>query len=121
MAQHNDLGLRGEVLAEDYLRKRGYLILERNWRHGRHEIDIIASTEDLIVFVEVKTRSKDVWGNPEDAVDTRKIRRIVDAADFYMTEYDIEKLVRFDVISILMNDKKTEISHFEDAFFSPLN
>ena len=121
MAEHNDLGKKGEDLAEDYLRKNGYQIIERNWSVEKYEIDIIASNTEFIVFVEVKTRTSNHWGNPEEAVSRTKIKRIVEAADFYLKEYDIETPARFDVIAIVINNKTKEIDHIEDAFWAPVN
>lgn len=121
MADHNLLGKNGENLAENYLRQKGYQVLERNWIYNKQEIDIIASIDEFIVFVEVKTRSTEIWGNPEEAVSDTKIKRIVNAADFYIKEHDIEKFARFDIIGIITNKQKTQIMHFEDAFFAPLN
>ncbi len=121
MAQHNDLGIKGEALAEEYLRSKGYQILAKNWICDRHEIDIIASNNDFIIFIEVKTRASDMWGLPEEAVSTNKIKRIVQAADFYLNANDIDQPARFDIIAIVLNKYKTEIEHIEDAFMAPLN
>ena len=120
MALHNELGKRGEKLAEDYLRKNGYRIIECNWTFGKYEIDIIASVPGFIVFIEVKTRSSAIWGNPEDAISRTRIKRLVEAADFYIKEKDIDGAVRFDVIAIVDNREVTEIEHIEDAFFAPV-
>ncbi len=121
MALHNELGTKGENLAVDYLRKKGYSILERNWVHEKNEIDIIASSHEFIIFVEVKTRSTGYWSNPEDAVSDNKIKRIVEASSHYLITNNIDKPARFDVIAIICNDKFTQIDHFEDAFFAPLD
>lgn len=121
MARHNELGTKGENIAEKYLQGKGLHILERNWIHEKNEIDIIASNHEFIIFVEVKTRSTGYWGNPESAVSDSKIKRIVEASNSYLIMNNIEKPVRFDVIAIVTNDKFTRIDHFEDAFFAPLN
>lgn len=121
MAQHNELGRRGEDLAEAYLLKNNYLIIQRNWAYERNEIDIIASCGGFIVFVEVKTRSSSYWGNPEEAVSATKIKRIVAAADYYLNKNDIDMPARFDVIAVVMNKDTIDIYHIEDAFFAPLN
>ena len=121
MAAHNQLGKEGEDAACLFLQKEGYTLLERNWRFGRHEIDIIADNDEFIVFVEVKTRSSSQWGNPEDFVSKTQIKRIVDAADFYLREKDISKDARFDIISIIPKNGKFEIEHIDDAFMPPLN
>ena len=121
MAQHNDLGKRGEDLAEAYLIENGYRIIQRNGIYNRNEIDIIASNSEYIVFVEVKTRSSAYWGNPEEAVSAIKIKRIVAAADSYLNEKNINKPARFDVIAVVINKGSIDIEHIEDAFFAPLN
>ncbi len=121
MAQHNKLGKQGEDLASDFLSDNGYTIIKRNWIGERHEIDIVASCEDFLLFVEVKTRSSERWGNPETAVSEAKIKRLVAAADHYLKTKETNLQIRFDVISIIFNKKQTEIIHIEDAFFPPLN
>lgn len=121
MAQHNKLGKKGEELASDFLSDNGYTIIERNWIGERHEIDIIASCGDFLIFVEVKTRSSAYWGNPETAVSESKIKRMVAAAHYYLQSKDTDLQVRFDIISVISNKKQTEIIHIEDAFFPPLN
>ncbi|MFR9165382.1 MAG: YraN family protein [Dysgonomonas sp.] len=121
MAEHNDLGRVGEDLAAKFLIDEGYILVSRNWRCGRIEIDLIVKSSDYIVFVEVKTRTSDHWGQPEDAVDERRIRNMTEAADYYVQENDIDLPVRFDVISILFKGKDYTIHHIDDAFFAPLN
>ena len=88
MARHNELGKAGEDFAASYLEHAGYGIIERDWRQGSRDIDIVARTEDgtTVVFVEVKTRSSDAIVRPEDAVDARKIRNLGRAADAYVNE-----------------------------------
>lgn len=121
MAEHNEIGKKGENLAVEYLQNKGYKILHRNWIHQKNEIDIIASLSDTVVFVEVKTRTSDYWGNPEDAISENKIKRIVDAAEHYLNECTDLECARFDVISILLKNGRIEIEHIEDAFLAPLN
>lgn len=121
MAEHNELGKQGENAAVQYFLRNGYEIVERNWRCERYEIDIIAQNDEYIVFVEVKTRSSNQWGNPEDAVSKGKIKRIVDAADFYLREYDIDLPARFDIISAIWTGQGFDIEHIDDAFLAPVN
>lgn len=121
MAGHNDLGKKGEEAAVAYLRQQGYEILNRNWIYEKYEIDIIAQDDEYIVFVEVKTRSTDYWGNPEEAVSRGKIRRLVEAADFYLNTNDIEYPARFDVIAVIWDGQKFRIDHIDDAFLPPVN
>jgi len=121
VAEHNDLGKRGEDAAADYLRQQGYDIIVRNWLYEKYEIDIIARNDEFIVFAEVKTRSSAHWGNPEEAVSKGKIKRIVEAADFYLKKNDIELPARFDVIAAIWNGQSFEIEHIDDAFLAPVN
>ena len=72
MAQHNDLGKKGEQLAIDYLVKKGYTILDKNWRFQKAEVDIIAQKEETLAVVEVKTRSSIDFGSPQDFVNPKK-------------------------------------------------
>lgn len=121
MADHNDLGKRGEEAAVRYLRQKGYEILESNWIYAKYEIDIIAKNDEYIVFAEVKTRTSSIWGHPEEAVSKAKIKRIVEAADFYLNEYDIDLPARFDVLSVVWTGGEFEITHFDDAFLAPIS
>lgn len=121
MAAHNELGKRGEDAACQYIENIGCKVIERNWRYEKHEIDIIAEDEQYIIFVEVKTRASDQWGNPEDFISNSQIKRIVTAADFYIQEKDIDKEPRFDVISIINHRGTFEIEHINDAFLPSLN
>ncbi|UNY99441.1 YraN family protein [Zhouia spongiae] len=117
MATHNDFGEKGEQLASDYLVKKGYQILERNYRFQKAEIDIIAKYQNMLCVIEVKTRSTDVFQNPEDAITQKKIKLLVKAINNYINENDLDTEVRFDIISILKNRQSLSIQHFEDAFY----
>ncbi|MCL4118782.1 UNVERIFIED_CONTAM: hypothetical protein GTU68_015941 [Idotea baltica] len=118
MAKHNDIGVRGEEEAEKYLVERDYEVLEQNWRSGKAEIDIIARKEGVLIFIEVKTRTNTIFGQPEDFVDRKKVKFLTSAAGDYMREIKHEWEVRFDIISVVIGDKKhTIIKHIEDAFF----
>ena len=118
MAKHLQLGRKGEEIAQLYLSEQSYEILEANWRFQKAEIDIIAKDKDILVFVEVKTRSTDKWGNPEDSISPKKQALIADAATQYMEEINHHWEVRFDVISIVINgDDSHHLKHFPDAFF----
>ena len=107
-------GIDGEQKAVEYLTNKHYLILFRNWRHKRSEIDIIAQDGTVIVFVEVKMRTNLSFGNPEDFVDANKIKKMQEAADAYIELFDWQGELRFDIIAI---EKNNEIIHFEDAFY----
>ncbi|MFV0470183.1 MAG: YraN family protein [Dysgonomonas sp.] len=121
MAEHNELGKRGEDAACGFLKKEGYSIVRRNWIYLKYEIDIIAQKDEYIIFVEVKTRRTNRWGNPEQAVSDSKIRRIVEAADFYLQENNICLEARFDIIGAIWNGKDFDIDHIDDAFRAPVN
>lgn len=120
MASHNELGIKGEDIAARYLEDDGYTILERNWRSGHKEIDLVARKEDQLIIIEVKTRSGTGFGDPEDAVTDKKIRRIVSAADAYLRHGNLELPVRFDIITIIDNNGHIDIRHIEEAFFPPI-
>jgi len=113
---HNILGQKGEDLAADLLRQKGYTIRERNWKIGDLETDIIAQKGDTIVFVEVKTRSAGGFGRPEDAVDRERQIRLTAGAQAYIKHEKLDNPWRFDIIAIVMNPDKPEIEHIEDAF-----
>lgn len=119
MAEHTDFGNKAEELAADYLQKKGYQILARNFRYQKAEIDLIAEFQDTIIIVEVKARGIDALIEPHEAVNKRKIRLIVFAADEFMKERNRDQPVRFDIISVLP-DKSEEltITHIENAFES---
>lgn len=117
MAAHNELGVKGEITALEYLQKKGYTIMEINWRFKHAEVDIIAKQNNTIVFVEVKTRSTEHFGYPESAVDVTKQKNLALAADEYLERNNIEMDVRFDIISIVVNNRKADVYHLEDAFF----
>jgi len=117
MAEHNQLGEKGETLAVALLQKKGYSILAENWRFGKNEIDIVARIGNTMVFVEVKTRSTDVFGDPSKSVVKGKQKRTIQAANAYLEKFEIDLEARFDIISIVTFGSKTNIDHLEDAFF----
>lgn len=117
MAQHNELGKKGEQLAVDYLLKKGYDIVERNYRFDKAEVDIIAKIKNTLAIVEVKTRSTIDFGNPQDFVKPKQIQRLVKAVDEYVNVNGLDVEVRFDIIAIVKNGKSYDIEHLEDAFY----
>ena len=116
MGKNNELGLEGEQLAVEYLKKKAWIIHEMNYRFSRSEIDLIASKDNLLIFVEVKTRTNTTFGLPEEFVDDKKAQNIIKGADHYIGKMDWKGNVRFDIISIVKK-KRIEIKHIEDAFF----
>lgn len=117
MAQHNQLGEKGENLAVALLQKKGYSILAENWRSGRNELDIVARIGETIVFVEVKTRSTDFFGDPSLAVSISKQKRIIQAANDFLQQHELELEARFDVISVVATSAQAKLDHIEDAFY----
>jgi putative endonuclease len=115
MAEHNVLGKAGEHLAAEFLRKKGYTILHRNWVFEKDELDIVCEKDNTLVFVEVKTRSTDYFGYPEDAVDERKREKLLRVVDAYIEDFDVENEIRIDIISVIKTDTIEKIYHIEDA------
>ncbi|VAW29319.1 Endonuclease [hydrothermal vent metagenome] len=118
MARHNELGKEGEQRALQMLKAKGYTILETNWRDDKAEVDIIATDKDELVIVEVKTRSTDYFGDPEEAVGPAKARNLIRAAEAYIELNDVDMDVRFDIVSIILKNGKSTINHIIDAFYA---
>jgi len=117
MASHNELGKQGEDLAVRHLLDNGYAILARNWWYGKYEIDIVARKGGIIAFVEVKTRSGDLFGTPEEGVSRLKERHVAEAADAYIRQHGIDLEARFDIVSITFFRGRHELRLIEDAFY----
>lgn len=117
MGNNKELGDKGEAIAANYLQKEGYRIEARNYRYSRNEIDIIARNENLLVFVEVKTRTSTYFGYPEESVTARKAALIMEAAENYIFENNWQGNIRFDIIAIEFNASQHQVHHFPDAFF----
>jgi len=122
MHWNQDLGKIGEGLAINYLLDKGWIILERNWRYGRLELDLIAKVNTSLVFIEVKTRSQKKYGSPEESVISQKEENIRKASLAYIQKLKYNGEIRFDIISIILDQKNEirEIEHIEDAFFPGL-
>lgn len=119
MAEHNDFGNLAEDLAVEYLEKKNYRIIARNFRYQKAEIDIVAEFDDLIVVAEVKARSYNTLIEPQEAVTKKKIKSIVMCTDFFMQDRTIDKEVRFDIITVLPDEKGVlQLTHIQDAFQS---
>jgi len=118
MAQHLELGRRGEAMAKEHLLEQGYEILNQNWTHGKAEVDLVARQHNQLIFVEVKTRTGNRYGEPQDFVDDRKQKLLASAADEYIYQAGHEGEIRFDIIAILFNaQKEFTLTHIEDAFW----
>ena len=113
-------GRHGEKAAEEFLCAQGYTILVRNYRVSFGEIDIIAMDRQTLVFVEVRTHSGDIFGDPLESVNLRKQRQIAKAALHYLSRNgSLEREARFDVVGICWEDGQARISHVKNAFESP--
>ena len=111
-----ELGKNGEDIALKYLKDKGYTLLEKNWRFHHKEVDIIASDGNDLVFIEVKTRSSEWFGTPEEAVDNKKQKYLMAAAEAYTTYRNLDVNIRFDIVSIILKPHYQSIDHIEDAF-----
>jgi putative endonuclease len=109
-------GIAGEDMAANLLSQKGYRILERNWRCGHLEVDIIAENDEYLVITEVKTRKNAIFGAPEIFVDTQKQRHLIRAAMCYSKFKHITKEIRFDIISIINSPEMQSVNHIENAF-----
>ncbi len=116
MADHNELGRNGEELAAEYLLLKEFEILERNYRYQKAEIDIIARRGNILVAVEVKTRSTPEFGDPQDFLKRKQIQQLVKAMNHYVEESGLDVEVRFDIIAIIKNKAGTRVEHIQDAF-----
>ena len=107
------LGRAGEKQALRYLKQNGYKILESNYKNPFGEVDVIAAKDDVVAFIEVKTRLNENYGAPSEAVDRRRRQKYIQAAKYYFYGKQMDKTVRFDIIEILHG----EINHIENAFY----
>ena len=116
MATHNELGKWGEDLAADYLQRKGFTIIERDWKSGKRDLDIIAQDGNVIVFVEVKTRRNRLFGEPEESVDYHKLQNLQQAISHYVKFKHIRQEIRFDIISIVGTvGTDPDIQHIQDV------
>jgi putative endonuclease len=112
------LGKEGEEIATVYLKQKGFEIIERNYQYGHGEIDIVAKDKNELVFIEVKTRQNLDFGEPEYAINKKKMQQIKKMAELYLFDKEIEEAdCRFDVVAILLEDESNpQITHYENAF-----
>jgi len=103
-------------MAVDFLTAKGYTILETNWHFHKAEVDIIAQKAAVLAVVEVKTRSTDYFGDPQNFVKPKKIKLLVEAIDHYVISHNLDVDVRFDIIGIIKNPKGTRLEHIKEAF-----
>ena len=107
------LGKRGERQAQKYLKRQGWKILEKNWKNPFGEVDIIAKRDEVIAFIEVKTRLSDEFGAPNEAVQKSRKLKYIRGANYYFLNKNIDCTVRFDIIEIY----KGQLNHIENAFY----
>jgi putative endonuclease len=117
MSAHNEFGKWGEDMAVAFLEKNDYAVRHRNWRFRHLEVDIIAVKGTEIIFIEVKTRRNDEFGDPIDAVDEKKMKNILHAADTYIKLYQIDNPIRFDIIAVTGDENDYKVEQIKDAFY----
>ncbi len=117
MAKHNEIGKIGEKIAEEYLLEKKYKILHKNWHYQRKEIDIVAVDKNMIVIIEVKTRTSTYYNLPSQTVTLQKQKFLINTANAYVNTFNIDLEIRFDIISVQYNSHKSKIDHIENAFF----
>jgi putative endonuclease len=121
MAEHNSLGKRGETIAVSHLLANSYSILATNWRCGHMEIDIVSRLKDELIVVEVKTRMAGFLSAPEEAVNTRKQKSMIRAANAFIRKTGLNLDVRFDIITVVCSGQgEYLLSHIENAFYPPV-
>jgi putative endonuclease len=117
MAHHNQTGIIGEQKAAEWLTKKGFHILHRNWRFSHWEVDVIASLENTLHFIEIKTRRTQKFGHPEEDVTKKKIENLINASEEYLQLFPEWKRIQFDILSItLLKDQPEEYFFIEDVY-----
>ncbi|WP_124641425.1 MULTISPECIES: YraN family protein [Amniculibacterium] len=117
MAEHNDFGKEAEEFAVSYLENKGYTVIARNFYYQKGELDIVALYKDFLVVVEVKARTRNLFQEPYEAVNKKKIKLVVMATDAFMNAGNRTEEVRFDIISVLKTDRgHLDLTHIENAF-----
>ena len=117
MAKHNQTGNSGEILAVEYFIKNGYEILHKNWRHRHWEVDMIASRNGMLHFIEVKTRTSLKFGHPEENVDRKKIKFLIDASEEFLYQHPQWQRIQFDILSInIKEDGVVDYFLIEDVY-----
>jgi len=117
MAQHNELGKKGEEMALHYLTKKGFKLIAKNYRFKHQEVDLILEKDLLLVAVEVKTRQSTYLSDPHLMVSRAKQRAIIRVINAFIVEHQIEAEIRFDIVAIVINKSGVNIRHIPDAFY----
>jgi len=116
MAKHLETGKEGEEMAAAWLLEQGFTILHRNWKHSYFELDVIAEKEDILHFIEVKTRTTDTYGHPEEGVTAKKLERLMNAGEEFLNMYPVWERIQYDILSIrLYTNKAPEYFFIEDV------
>lgn len=118
MAQHNLFGQEAESKALSFLTNKGYILLEKNYRFGKAEIDLLMKDDNILVCVEVKARSTDFFGSPESLISSKKISLLVGAVNHYIESHNVNLEVRFDVIAFTVKNQQWKCKHIENAFYA---
>ena len=121
MAEHNEKGNKAEDIVAAYLVENKFNILERNWRFGQKEIDIICKGEGKLIIVEVKARNSINAESPSDLLSRKKMKNIVDAAEAYIFKMNIDEEVRFDFALVIFDGKGYSLEYVKDAFIPGVN
>jgi putative endonuclease len=117
MAQHNQTGTTGEAMAIAHLAQNGFTLLHQNWRYGHWEVDIIASKDKVLHFIEVKTRRTKKFGHPEEAVSKKKIQNLINASEEFLYQFPQWTRIQFDILSItILKNEPVEYFFIEDVF-----
>jgi putative endonuclease len=116
MAKHNDTGMKGEILAACWLIEQGYQIMFKNWRYQRGEIDIIARKKGVLHFIEVKTSHTMYFGYPEERINRRKWRSLINSSMAFLEGFSEEAPFQFDIISILIQRNIAKFYFINDVF-----
>lgn len=116
MAKHLETGKQGEELAAEWLLAQGFELLHRNWKYSYFELDIIATKEHVLHFIEVKTRTTDTYGYPEEGVTAKKLERLMNAGEEFLHQYPEWKRIQYDILSIRLHRYKApEFFFLEDV------
>ena len=117
MAIHNITGATGEAMAAKYFAEKGFSLLHQNWRHSHWEVDIIAAKDNVLHFIEVKTRKTKKFGHPEEAVSKKKIKNLINAAEEYLYQFPQWKRIQFDILAIsIIKNEPVEYFFIEDVY-----
>jgi len=117
MAESHEFGKKAEEFAVEFLISKRNRIIDRNWRHGHLELDIVCTDGKMLIVVEVKARHWSIFPHPEDVFTPMQERRIIQATEAYIFQNNVFMQVRFDLIAIVFGESGFEIEHIEEAFY----